>query len=227
MARGTAIVHIVDDDPSFLRAVGRMLRASGFSVKQYASAAEFLAQREAGEPGCVLADLRMPGMSGLDLQAALAGAPDPLPVVFLSAHGDVPSTVRAMKQGAEDFLVKQAPREELLAAVRRALERDANERAQRAHRRELEERLALLTQREREVLDLVVQGKLNKQIAAELADPPARRPRVRSRHAQPIELADGRRDVRRDAVEWCWRRLDPALARRSCHVGSTLLESVA
>ncbi|HEX5132705.1 MAG TPA: response regulator [Candidatus Krumholzibacteria bacterium] len=168
MPEARPVIHVVDDDDSFRRAVGRWLRAAGFAVRPYASAAEFFQGRVAGTPGCVLADMRMPGMSGLDLQAALAKTPDPLPVVFLSAYGDVPTTVRAMKHGAEDFLTKHASREDLLAAVRRALERDARERADRAHRQSLRGRLASLTQREREVLALVVQGKLNKEIAAEL-----------------------------------------------------------
>jgi two-component system response regulator FixJ len=168
MTDAQPVVHIVDDDPSFLRAVGRLLRAAGFAVKQHGSAAEFLSRPSADAPGCVLVDLRMPGMSGLDLQSALATTRDPLPVVFLSAHGDVPSTVRAMKQGAEDFLTKQAPRKDLLAAVARALERDAADRAKRARQRGLRERLASLTERERDVLALVVQGKPNKEIAADL-----------------------------------------------------------
>jgi FixJ family two-component response regulator len=162
------VVHVVDDDPSFLKAISRFLRAAGFAVEPYATAGDFLARREPGARGCVVADLRMPGASGLDLQAALAKATDPLPVVFLTGQGDIPSTVRAMKQGAEDFLTKGAPKEELLAAVRRALERDAREQAERARSSELERRLSNVTAREREVLALVVRGKLNKEIAAEL-----------------------------------------------------------
>jgi len=108
----------------------------------------------------------MPEQNGLELQAALAASSDPLPVVFLSAYGDVPSTVRAMKAGAEDFLTKQAPKEELLAAVRRALDRNVHERRERERKHELQSRLSCLTQRERQVLALVVDGKPNKQIAA-------------------------------------------------------------
>ena len=162
------LIHVVDDDASFLTAVSRLLGAAGFRVKKYESASDFLAQRPIGLPGCVVADLRMPKQNGLDLQATLAASSDPLPVIFLSAHGDVPTTVRAMKQGAEDFLTKQAPKEQLLAAIGRALERDARERMERAHKHDLQDRLDGLTQREREVFALVIQGKLNKQIAAQL-----------------------------------------------------------
>ena len=162
------VIHVVDDDASFLTALSRFLGAAGFTVKKYGSASEFLSRRPVGMPGCVVADLRMPEQNGLDLQAALAASPDPLPVVFLSAHGDVPTTVRAMKQGAEDFLTKRAPKEELLAAVRRALERDTRERRERERKHDLNDRLSGLTHREREVFALVVEGKLNKQIAAAL-----------------------------------------------------------
>jgi len=162
------IVHLVDDDASFLSALSRFLRASGFSVERYASATDFLSRRRNGVPGCVLVDLQMPGLNGLDLQAALASSPDPLPIVFLTAHGDIPTSVRAIKQGAEDFLTKRAPREKLLAAVKRALERDARERERRVRLQALRSRLDTVTTREREVLARVVQGKLNKEIAAEL-----------------------------------------------------------
>jgi len=166
VSESSPLIHVVDDDPSFLTAVSRLLRAAGFAVKKYGSTTEFLSGRPVGPPGCVVADLRMPEQNGLELQAALAASSDPLPVVFLSAYGDVPSTVRAMKAGAEDFLTKQAPKEDLLAAVRRALDRNVYERRERERKHELQSRLSRLTQRERQVLALVVDGKPNKQIAA-------------------------------------------------------------
>jgi two-component system response regulator FixJ len=162
-------VHIVDDDASFLAATSRLLRASGFAVRTFASAAEFLATRKDEDaPGCVLADVQMPGMNGLELQAALARAQNPLPILFLTGHGDIPSSVRAMRDGAEDFLEKRAPKEQLLGAVQRALARDAREREARARQRELRARFDALTKRELEVLGHVVRGRLNKQIAGDL-----------------------------------------------------------
>lgn len=162
------IVHLVDDDASFLAAISRLLRASGFAVKAFSSASDFLEHRDANAPGCVLADLEMPGMSGLDLQSALARTRNPLPILFLTGHGDIPSTVHAMRGGAEDFLEKRASKEKLLNAVNRALARDARERVKRARQGELRARFATLTNRELEVLGHVVLGKLNKQIAADL-----------------------------------------------------------
>ncbi len=162
------IVRIVDDDASFLTAVARMLRASGFAVKTFDSAAEFLVQPELDVPGCVLVDLQMPGLSGLDLQEALAKEGHRLPVIFLTGHGDIPTTVQAMRRGAEDFLTKRAPKEDLLDAVKRAIDRDVRERAKRARLEALRKRFTMLTPREHEVLQHVVQGKLNKQIAYDL-----------------------------------------------------------
>jgi len=162
------IVYVVDDDESFLTAISRLLRANGFSVRTFSSAHEFLAQRDTETPGCVLADLRMPGMNGLDLQSALAQSANPLPMLFLTGHGDIPSSVRAMRDGAEDFLEKRAPKETLLDAVTRALGRDSRERAARERRRELRARFDMLTERELEVLSHVVRGQLNKQIAGDL-----------------------------------------------------------
>ena len=161
-------VFVVDDDASFLAGVTRLLRASGFIVKTFSSAAEFLAQRPLDAPGCVLTDLQMPGMSGTELQAALAKTENPLPIVFLTGQGDIPTSVQAMRHGAEDFLTKLGPKEDLLAAVNRALERDVRERKARDRRRELNARFANLTPREREVLAQVLRGHLNKQIAADL-----------------------------------------------------------
>jgi FixJ family two-component response regulator len=164
---GSGTVYIVDDDASFLSALSRLLRASGHVVETFTNASDFLA-RPGSEPGCVLADVQMPGMNGLELQAELAKSDKPLPILFLTGAGDIPSTVRAMRQGAEDFLEKCAPREQLLEAVQRALARSVRERDARARHRELRTRFDLLTAREQEVLGQVVRGRLNKQIAADL-----------------------------------------------------------
>jgi FixJ family two-component response regulator len=166
MAEST--VHVVDDDESFLTAMSRLLRASGFLARTYSSAREFLAEPRADEPGCVLVDLHMPDLGGLDLQAQLAHAPYPLPVLFLTGHADTASTVRAMRGGAEDFLEKTAAKELVLDAVRRALARSGQEREQRSHREELRARFAAISAREREVLYQVLRGRLNKQIAGDL-----------------------------------------------------------
>jgi len=168
MSETAPIIHVVDDDASFLTAISRLLRAKGLSVKTYSSAHEFLTQRDADAPGCVLADLRMPQMSGLDLQSALAQSSNPLPIVFLTGHGDISSTVRAMRDGAEDFLEKRAPKEMLLDAVTRALGRDSRERGARERKRGLRALFDRLTERELEVLAHVVRGQLNKQIAGDL-----------------------------------------------------------
>jgi FixJ family two-component response regulator len=168
MSEPVAVVRIVDDDPSFLRSVARMLRGSGFNVKTFDSAAEFLAQPEPDVPGCALVDLQMPGLSGLDLQNALSKSGHSLPLIFLSGHGDVPTTVHAMRGGAEDFLTKVAPKSDVINAVKRAIANDAVQRAERARRSALSAPFATLTAREMEVLQHVVQGKPNKQIAWDL-----------------------------------------------------------
>lgn len=167
MSEPVPVVSVVDDDASFLGAVARLLRASGYLVRTFPDAESFLAQ-PADTPGCVIADLRMPGLSGLELQAALAQAECAPPVIFLTGQGDIPICARAMRQGAEDFLTKTAPKEDLLLAVARALARDVRQRAEHVRRRALHARLAALTPREREVLRHVVSGALNKQIAAAL-----------------------------------------------------------
>jgi FixJ family two-component response regulator len=161
-------VYIVDDDESFLKSVSRLLRAADYQVRTFESARKFLDQLAPEMTGCVLADLQMPGLNGLELQEALAKSANPLPVVFLSAQGDIPTTVQAMRRGAEDFLTKLSPKEKLLDAVRRALARGARERNQRDRLCHLRDRFAALSPRELEVLGHVVRGQLNKQIADEL-----------------------------------------------------------
>jgi len=158
----------VDDDASFRTAISRLLRAGGHETRCYPSAVEFLAAAPGVAPGCVLLDLHMPGPSGLELQEALAKAEHPLPVIFLTGHGDIPISVQAMREGAEDFLTKPVKKESLFAAIERALARDAQERERRARHRQLRARFDALTPREREVLAHVLSGQLNKQIAGDL-----------------------------------------------------------
>ena len=162
------IIHVVDDDQPFRTAVTRLLRAAKYEVRGYASATEFLNSDPCAVPGCILLDLRMPGDSGFDLQQSLARMEERLPIIFLTGHGDIPASVRAMKAGAVDFLTKPVRRETLLRAVQSALSLDAKARAARAALRELQNLYETLTPREREVFAHVVGGKLNKQIAFDL-----------------------------------------------------------
>ena len=161
-------VFIVDDDDSFLRSIERLLRSTGYATECFSSAEEFLLQRPSRAAGCVLADLQMPGMDGIALQAALAESEDPVPIVFLTGQGDIPASVEAMRQGAVDFLVKTAAKELVLAAIERALARDASQRTALAQRKRLQSRFEKLTPREHQVLRHVMQGKRNKEIADNL-----------------------------------------------------------
>jgi len=162
------VIHIVDDDELMRTAVARLLRATGYEVRTYASAGDFLLAPPEPVPGCLLLDLQMPGPSGLELQQALERRPMPLPVVFLTGHGDIESSVSAMKAGAVDFLTKPVGPAELLKAVEAALERDRSARARREGVDEVQAHYASLTARERSVFDHVVAGEPNKQIARAL-----------------------------------------------------------
>ncbi|MBU3665613.1 MAG: response regulator transcription factor [Chthoniobacterales bacterium] len=162
------VVHVVDDDVSFLRSVTRLLRASGYKVEAYSSVDEFLQRPSSQAPGCVLTDLQMPHRSGLDLQKALARTRHALPVIFLTAKGDIPTSVRAMREGAEDFLTKRAPKAALFDAIERAIARSLREEKRRSCRAEARAKFDALSRREWEVLAGVLRGLLNKQIAEKL-----------------------------------------------------------
>lgn len=163
-----ALIHVVDDDQSMRTALLELLDAAGFEARGYASTGEFLLHPPPDRPGCVLLDVRLPGPSGLELQDALRRRNVALPVVFLTGHADVPTSVRAMKAGAVDFLEKPVRREVLLEALQRALAIDASTRSLRAEAQGQSVRLAALTPRERQVFDRIVAGKRNKEIAVEL-----------------------------------------------------------
>ena len=163
-----SIVYIVDDDPSMCEALGRLLNTVGLRAQVFQTPQEFLRSKRPDAPSCLVLDVRLPGLSGLDLQHELAKADRPIPIVFISAHGDIPMTVQALKAGAVDFLTKPFRDQQLLDAVQQGIERDRAARHQRAGLAELQRRYESLTQREREVMTLVVTGLLNKQIAAQL-----------------------------------------------------------
>jgi FixJ family two-component response regulator len=161
-------VFIVDDDAPLLRALTRLLREHGWKTATFESAEAFLAQRDARLPGCLVLDLNMPGLDGLALQRRLAEEGPALPIIFLTGHGDIPTTVQAVKAGAVDFLTKPVPAETLLAAVRAGVARDAQARQLLAETAKLRQCYASLSEREREVLAALAAGKLNKQIACDL-----------------------------------------------------------
>lgn len=168
MSGSRAVVHVIDDDPSFLRSLCRLLKAAGYDARPHASADRFLADSHDATYGCVLTDLQMPGVGGLDLQRTVVASQNPLPVVFISGRGDVPSAVRAMRAGAEDFLDKHATPQQILDAISRAIARGVQEREVRERRREALRLLAALTPQERAVMGLAIKGMINKQIGRTL-----------------------------------------------------------
>jgi FixJ family two-component response regulator len=168
MSESDAVVFVVDDDSAVRDALTSLLESVGLAVETFGSAQEFLTRPPPDGPGCLVLDVRLPGVSGLDLQRALATAQMTLPIIFLTGYGDIPMSVRAMKAGAVEFLTKPFHDQELLDAIQQALERDRVGRHRRAELAGVRQRYATLTPREREVMQWIVTGLLNKQIAAEL-----------------------------------------------------------
>jgi FixJ family two-component response regulator len=162
------MVYVVDDDTSMREALSSLIRSIGMRVATFESAQEFLKYEVSETPACLVLDVRLPGLSGLDLQRRLAATPRRLPIIFITGHGDIPMSVRAMKAGAAEFLSKPFREEDLLDAIRLSLERDAAALAHRAEVGELQARYDSLTSREREVMGPIVRGMLNKQVAAAL-----------------------------------------------------------
>jgi len=168
MIEGDAVVYIIDDDPSVREAISDLIRSVGVRVRSFSSAQEFLQSQRDDVPGCLILDVRLPGLSGLDLQTELSSAGVQIPIIFITGFGDVPMTVRAMKAGALEFLTKPFREQELLDAVQKSLEIDRSARKQRLEISELRRRYDDLTSRQRQVMSLVIRGMLNKQIAGEL-----------------------------------------------------------
>ena len=161
-------VFLVDDEASVLKALSRLLRSAGLNVKIFGSPQEFLQDQDPHAPGCLVLDVAMPGLNGLDLQRALAAKGTELPIIFLTGRGNIPMSVEAMKQGAVDFLTKPTNDEDLLAAIRAGIRKDRANRHAEAERSSIQQQLATLTPREREVLRHIIAGRPNKQVAADL-----------------------------------------------------------
>ena len=168
MQQSDAIIAIVDDDPSVRKGLERLIRSLGWQAKTFASAQEFLDRPRTEAPSCLVLDLQLPGLSGLDLQKRMSEAGLETPIVFLTGHGNIPASVKAMKAGAVEFLTKPVDEEELLKAIKEAIERDRRTRQQHAELHDLRDRYQSLTAREQEVMQQVISGLLNKQIAGEL-----------------------------------------------------------
>ena len=168
MVDSEAIVFVVDDDPSVREALARLIRSAGLRVEAFASAEEFLNRPRADAPSCLVLDVRLPDLSGLDLQRRMVEANNEIPIIFITGHGDIPMTVRAMKAGAIEFLTKPLVEGDVLESIRQAIARDRAVRDHHAESGELRARNASLTPREQEVMAWVVSGLLNKQIAGEL-----------------------------------------------------------
>ena len=168
MSEPAPIVFVVDDEPSVRRAIKRLIESEGLQVELFGSAQEFLQGRRPDAPSCLVLDIKLPGISGLDFQRQLSDCGIRIPIIFITGHGDIPMTVRAMKAGAVEFLTKPFRDQNLLDAIQVALERDRTRRHDESEIAVLKERFDSLTPREREILPLVVSGRPNKQIAAEL-----------------------------------------------------------
>jgi FixJ family two-component response regulator len=168
LQQSDAIIGIVDDDPSVRKGLERLIRSAGWKTETFGSAQEFLASARIDPPTCIVLDLQLPGLSGLELQKQMAEARVEAPIVFLTGHGDIPASVKAMKAGAVDFLTKPVDEQDLLNAIQQAIERDRRTRQQQADIHDLRDRYQSLTSREQEVMHQVISGLLNKQIAAEL-----------------------------------------------------------
>jgi len=168
MMTGDAHVYVVDDDVSVRKATARLFRSAGFKVTTFASADEFLEYPTSDAPACLILDLEMPGRGGIDLQVELAHRGIELPIVFMTGHGDIPTTVTALKQGAVDFLPKPVDDQRLIEVVQQAIESSSLERELKSGVKEFKQKLSLLTRREHEVMMLVIEGLLNKQVATRL-----------------------------------------------------------